>query len=96
MQKELKLTYLKKAKKFLDKNKSVITESQVDELVIKFIMSRFFGKDTNVDFKQLQGSLENIYRIRKGNIRIILQVANDEVIIEAIIEDIGYRGDIYK
>lgn len=96
MKKELKLTYLKKAKKFLDKNKSVITESQVDELVIKFIMSRFFGKDTNVDFKQLQGSLENIYRIRKGNIRIIVKVANDEVIIEAIIEDIGYRGDIYK
>lgn len=96
MKKELKLTYLKKAKKFLDKNKSVITESQVDELVIKFIMSRFFGKDTNVDFKQLQGSLENIYRIRKSNIRIIVKVANDEVIIEAIIEDIGYSGDIYK
>lgn len=96
MKKELKLTYLKKAKKFLDKNKSVITESQVDESVIKFIMSRFFGKDTNVDFKQLQGSLENIYIIRKGNIRIIVKVVNDEVIIEAIIEDIGYRGDIYK
>jgi mRNA interferase RelE/StbE len=96
MKKELKLTYLKKAKKFLDKNKSLITESQVDELVIKFIMSRFFGKDTNVDFKQLQGSLENIYRIRKGNIRIIIQVVNDEVIIEAVIEDIGFRGDIYK
>ncbi len=96
MKKELKLTYLKKAKKFLDKNKSLITESQVDELVIKFIMSRFFRKDTNVDFKQLQGSLENIYRIRKGNIRIIIQVVNDEVIIEAVIEDIGFRGDIYK
>ena len=42
MKKELKLTYLKKAKKFLDKNKNVINEKQVDELIIKFIKKHFF------------------------------------------------------
>jgi len=37
-----------------------------------------------------------IYRIRKGNIRIILTLEDNEIIIETIITDIGFRGDIYK
>lgn len=95
MKKEIKLSYLKKAKKFLDKNKSVLNESQVDELVIKFIKKHFYNKDENIDYKQLQGNLKNYYRIRKGNIRIILKVIDNNIVIEAIVEDIGYRGDIY-
>jgi len=35
MKKEIKLTYLKKAIKFFVKHSSVITENQVDALVIK-------------------------------------------------------------
>lgn len=49
-----------------------------------------------MDYKQLQGNLKDIFRIRKGNIRIIVKVVDDEIIIETIIEDIGFRGDIYK
>ena len=37
MQKDIKLTYLKKATKFLSKNKNILTEEQVDALVINFI-----------------------------------------------------------
>lgn len=96
MKKELKLTYLKKAKKFLDKNKNVINEKQVDELIIKFIKKHFFNYDENIDYKQLQGNLKDYYRIRKSNIRLIIRVVDDNIIIEAIIEDIGFRGDIYK
>ena len=96
MKKEIKLTYLKKSKKFLDKNSGLITENQIDELVIKFIKKHFYNIDINIDYKQLQGNLKDIFRIRKGNIRIILKVVDDEVIIEAIIEDIGFRGDVYK
>jgi len=96
MKKEIKLTYLKKSKKFLDKNVSVITENQVDELIIKFIKRHFYNIDINVDYKQLQGNLKDTFRIRKGNIRIIAKVVDDEIIIEAIIEDIGFRGDVYK
>ncbi len=96
MRKEIKLTYLKKSKKFLDKNSGVITENQVDELIIKFIKKHFYNVDINIDYKQLQGNLKDTFRIRKGNIRIILKVVDDEIIIEAIIEDIGFRGDIYK
>ena len=96
MKKEIKLSYLKKATKFLSKNSSVITEEEVDDLVIKFIKKRFYNIDTNVDYKQMKGALSNIYRIRKANIRIIVKIENNEIIIEAIIVDIGFRGDIYK
>lgn len=96
MKKELKLTYLKKSKKFLDKHNDKLTEKEVDALVIKFIKSRFYNIEQNIDYKYLQGYIGNYYRIRKGNIRIIVQVIDDEIIVEAIIEDIGFRGDIYK
>lgn len=96
MKREIKLTYLKSAKKFLDKNKSILTESEVDELVIKFIKSKFYGIDININYKKLQGEWDNFYRIRKGNIRVILSIKDDEIVIEAIVEDIGFRGDIYK
>jgi len=96
MKKEIKLTYLKKATKFLAKNKSVLTEEQVDILVIKFIKKKFYNIDTNVDYKQMSGAISNIYRIRKSNIRIILRLDDGEVIIEAIVTDIGFRGDVYK
>ena len=96
MKKEIKLTYLKKAIKFLGKNKSVLTEEQVDALVVKFIKKRFYNIDTNVDYKRMSGTISNIYRIRKSNIRIILRLDDGEVIIEAIVIDIGFRGDVYK
>ena len=96
MKKEIKLTYLKKATKFLAKNKSVLTEEQVDTLVIKFIKKKLYNIDTNIDYKQMSGTISNIYRVRKANIRIIIRLENSEVIIEAIVIDIGFRGDIYK
>ena len=96
MKKDIKISYLKKAVKFLNKNSSAITEEEVDKLVIKFVKKRVFGIDTNVDFKQMNGAISDVYRIRKGNIRIIVRLKNEEIIIEAIIVDIGYRGDIYK
>ena len=96
MKKDIKLTYLKKATKFLDKNKSVLSEEQVDALVVKFIQKKIYNIDTNIDYKQMSGNLTNIFRIRKANIRIIVRLVDDEVIIEAIIVDIGFRGDIYK
>ena len=96
MKKDIKLTYLKKATKFLDKNRSILTQTQVDELIIKFIKKKIYGIDINLDYKQMSGKISNIYRIRKSNIRIILKLENDEITIEAIVTDIGFRGDIYE
>ena len=51
MKKDIKLTYLKKAKKFLDKN-STVSENEIDSLIIKFIKKRFYNIDENIDFKK--------------------------------------------
>jgi len=96
MKKDIKLTYLKKATKFLNKNRSVLTESEVDALIVKFIKKKLYNIDVTIDFKQMKGDIQDIYRIRKGNMRIIIKLIDGEIIIEAIVEDIGYRGDIYK
>ena len=96
MKKEIKLIYLKKATQFLNKNRSKLTEKQTDELVIKFIKKKIYNIDINIDFKQMKGNIDDIYRIRKGNIRILIKLIKNEIIIEAIVEDIGYRGNIYK
>jgi len=96
MKKDIKLTYLKSATKFLKKHKSVLTEEEADALVIKFIKKKVYNRDVNIDYKQMSAKISNVYRIRKADIRIILTLQNDEIIIEAIINDIGFRGDIYK
>ncbi len=96
MQREIKLTYLKKAAKFLAKHPSVITEAQVDALIVKFVKRKIYNLDVNIDVKQMSGALSDVYRIRKGNVRIIVTLKEEEVIIEAIVMDIGFRGDVYK
>jgi len=96
MSKKLTITYLKKATKFLTKNTHVISEEAVDDLVARFVKKKVYGMELNIDYKQMHGAIRDIYRIRKGNIRIILKLNNQEIIIEAIVQDIGYRGDIYK
>jgi len=96
VKKDIKLIYLKKATKVLVKHSSVITEEQVDVLVIKFIKRKIYNLDENINYKQMSGAISNVYRIRKGNIRIIVTLEDDEIVIEAIITDIGFRGNIYK
>ena len=60
------------------------------------ITSTHNNQDINVDIKELKGILQNKLRIRKGKIRIIIEIIDTEVIIESIIEDIDFRGNIYK
>ena len=94
MKKKIKLTYLKQAAKFIKKNN--INENEIDDLVIKLVKIVKFNKQINLNFKALKGELKGKYRIRKGKIRIIVTVKDNEVIIEAIIENIDFRGNIYK
>ena len=78
MKKNFKITYLKKSQKFLDKNR-VITENEIDDLIIKFVKKHFYSVDINIDYKALQGNLQGFFRIRKGNIRIIIQYSIKKV-----------------
>ena len=93
----VELSYLKKALKFLDKNKYLLTEKDIEELIVKFIKKKYFNKDINIDYKQMKGTISHIYRIRKANIRIIIEIDIEEnKIIKIIIINIDFRGNTYK
>ncbi|MCF7971768.1 MAG: type II toxin-antitoxin system RelE/ParE family toxin [Methylococcaceae bacterium] len=49
--------------------------------------------NNTLDIKALQG-YNNLYRLRVGQVRLIYQIENDELIIFII--KAGNRGDIYK
>lgn len=51
MKKQIKITYLKKAAKFIKKNN--LKEEEIDELVIRLIKIVKFNKEMNLDFKAL-------------------------------------------
>ena len=85
MLKSIKLTYLKKSKKFLDKYSDIISENDVDNIVINAIRKKVYKQNINIDLKDLKGILKGKLRIRKGKLRIIIQIIEDEIIIESII-----------
>jgi len=96
MGKNIKITYLKRASKFLLKNSNLITESEVDNLMILAIKKKVYNLDVNLDIKDLKNNLKGKSRIRKGKIRIIFELLNGNIIIETIVEDIDFRGNIYN
>ena len=91
----IEIQYLKKADKFLAKNSNVITKDGVDALIIKAIRKIFKNEDINIDLKSMS-TMENYYRIRKGNVRIVFCIDENDELIVSIVETIGYRGDVYK
>ena len=95
MNKNLEIQYLKKADKFLAKNSNVITKNDVDVLIIKAVRKIFSDEDVNLDLKSMS-TMDNYYRIRKGNIRIVFCIDENDELIVSVVETIGYRGDVYK
>jgi len=92
----LKIRYLKKSKKFFIKNSHLLTEEKSDELLIKAAKKIFLQDDNTVDLKQLKGKLKSFYRIRINKIRILFEVQDGELQILFIVNDIDFRGDVYK
>lgn len=95
----LKILYSKQAKKFLDKNKAVISEEKVESLALKAVRKIVKSEDINIDLKALKGDWKGYYRIRFGNIRIIFNLENktDEsnITIVFFTNEIDYRGNVY-
>ena len=52
------------------------------------------NKTVNIDLKRLKGETEDFYRIRKGNIRIIFRVYEEQIIIVSV-KTIGFSGNVY-
>jgi len=90
---ELDINYSKNSEKFVLKNKSIISFEKVRELLEKGI-KKLNNHDINIDIKELKGKLQGLYRIRKGDLRIIFRYYKDEIHIVNI-EKIDFRGDVY-
>ncbi len=91
----LEIGYSKKANKFLEKNSKMLTEKEVDTLIVSAIKKIYKIEKTNIDLKKLKGKLKGLFRIKQGDIRIIFTLKKNKV-LNVLINDIDFRGNIYK
>lgn len=83
----------KNADRFINRNKTKINEEEIFELIRKSLL-KFEGENINVDIKKLKGEWEGFFRIRKGDVRIIVEFDFENFI--ALVEEIDWRGNAYK
>ena len=91
----LKISYSKEADKFLKRNRDNITEDEVDSLIIIATRKILKIEEAHVDLKKLKGRYRGSFRIRKGDIRIIFSLKKEDTPI-AFVQDIDFRGNVYK
>ena len=91
---KINIEYSKKSIKFIKKNTDILNIETVKKLILKSLQWILYNQIINIDLKQLKGKEDNLYRIRKGNIRIIFKVQKGQIIIVSI-KTIGYRGNVY-
>ena len=92
---EVTINYTKVVEKFLRKYRNFITEEELDKAVTKAVY-KINGFDLNIDVKELKGRYKGKYRVRKGKIRIIFTIDENGNIYIVAVEEIDFRGDIYK
>lgn len=83
MENNYKINFTKKAEKFIKKQ-----DTNTQKRIIKAILELPKG-----DIKKLKG-IDDIYRLRVVNFRVLFEKNDDEFII--IVIDVGNRGQIYK
>ncbi|SHJ90290.1 mRNA interferase RelE/StbE [Dethiosulfatibacter aminovorans DSM 17477] len=82
--------YTKNALKQLKK-----LDRQTTSFILSFIEKRLIGCDNPRQFgKALQGNMNDKWRYRVGDYRILAKIEDERVIITVI--EIGHRRDIYK
>ena len=91
---KIDIKYSKKSIKFIQKNSNLLNLATVNKLILKSLQRILNNKTVNIDLKRLKGEIEDFYRIRKGNIRIIFKVYKEQIIIVSV-KTIGFRGNVY-
>jgi mRNA interferase RelE/StbE len=85
-----RIDYSKDAEKFVQKQN---IREEVRKELKKFLL-KVKGENINIDLKKLAGNWTGYYRLRKGKLRIIFEVRRSEKAL--FIEEIDFRGDVYK
>lgn len=93
MKRKLNIKYEKKTDKFLAKNN--IRNEKVSELIIKAVR-RLNGRDENIDLKMLRGDLLGLFRIRRGDLRIIIEYSDAGESIVVTVVNIDFHGSVYE
>ena len=96
--KKIKIFYRKEVIKFLKKNKDILTEEKLDNLILDFVRKYFYNKNINIDFKNLKNfwnKWEKFFRIRHWKIRIIFSIKNWDIFL-ADVKNIDFRWWVYK
>jgi mRNA-degrading endonuclease RelE of RelBE toxin-antitoxin system len=91
----LEIIYSKSSLSFLAKNTSNITRDESDQLIIKAVKKIYKISIESIDLKALKGE-KGVYRIRKGDIRIIFRLDKDGNISVASVNNIDFRDSIYR
>jgi mRNA interferase RelE/StbE len=93
---KVEIRYTKRSVKFLKKNGYLLKEDQVVRYTLKACRNILLGEKNNIDLKALKGDFKGFYRIRRGDIRIIFSLNKKPEITIVRIENIGFRGKVYK
>ncbi len=91
----LEIVYSKNADRFLSENANRITESEVDDLIVRAVKKILKIEEAAMDIKALKGEYRGYFRIRKGKIRIVFSLKRNEISV-AFIRAIDFRKDVYK
>ncbi len=89
----ISIRFNRQSKKFILQHKSVFDIDRVYRLIINSV-KKLNNQDINIDIKELKGKFQGLYRIRKGDLRIIFRYYKGEIHIVNI-EKIDFRGDVY-
>ncbi len=86
------IQFNRNALKFFNKLDNKLSNQSKDKLnsLNQWIIK---NESVNIDIKKLSGEWEGFYRLRQGNIRIILSFDKNNQII--IVHEIALRSDIY-
>jgi len=87
---EWRIRYSSDSEKFISLNE--ISRDVVRNLIVRALL-RFKGERVNIDIKKLKGKWGGFYRIRKGNLRIIVSIDFKNRVI--FVYSIDFRGNIY-
>lgn len=91
---DLVINYSRAANRFIEMNPKQLSFSKMEGLLEKAV-KKLNGIDINVDICEMQGFKYKFYHLRKGKIRILFTY--EKGIIHIVnVEEIGFRGDIYK
>lgn len=82
--------YSKQADKFLAKSPIDGLDSSIKKAIQRVILR----ESTNIDVQKMKGAWRGFYRIRQGDLRIILKFEVNAKVV--LIYKIGWRGDVYK